>query len=195
MNLESKEARIGIIIIILGLIFVLNNFEVINIGSFIWKLWPLLLIWWGYSHLRKRGKRSSGDSNFWVFGDRVESTTSPYVRHSSAFGDIRIKFDNPEIAGGSVSSVFGKVAIDLKAVSSVGGYGQLDLHAVFGDIIIRVPEQLAFEVRGNNIFGSMISPDGEKVSGHDYLSPGAAAASAKLVIRASQVFGDIELLR
>jgi len=195
MDLKSKEAKIGLVIIIVGIVFILNNFEIFNFMGVLWRLWPLLLIWWGYTLLRKRGKRDEGDGNFNLFGDRVETTTAPYVRHSSAFGDIRVKLENREIAGGSISSVFGKVAVDLQSVEAVSGYGQLDLHSVFGDIIIRTPDHLPFEIVGSSPFGSIISPEGEKISGRNYRSPGAENAGEKLVIKASYIFGDIELIK
>ncbi len=195
MNLESKDAKIGLIIIFVGLIFVLNNFGVFEFGDFIWKLWPILLIWLGYRMLRRRGTRTTSDGNFQVFGDTVTETTSPYIRHSSAFGDIRIKINATEFAGGNASTVFGKVSIDLGSIESVTGYGQLDLHSVFGDITIRLPRNVAVELSSCSSFGSIVGPDGNKLGERQYSTPGFEDTDHRLKIRVSQVFGDIELIQ
>lgn len=194
MKLNSSEKRIGIILILVGFLFIVNNLTDFDLWESVWKLSPLLLVWWGFHILRKRGTEGDRDSDFQVFGDMSTTTSSPFVKHSSAFGDIRIKIDNNEFSGGSISSVFGKISLDLQSVQSIGSYGQLDLHSVFGDITIRVPEGLEYEIRGSNLFGSITTDGGTKVGGH-YASPGFEAASQKLIIKPSLVFGDFELLR
>lgn len=195
MNISWKESKTAIIIIIIGILFLINNFGVMNIGGFIWKLWPLLIIFWGFTMLRKRGKRTEKETQFQLFGDAVLSISSPYIRQSSAFGDIRIRVDNAEFAGGSASTVFGKISIDLSDVTAITGYGQLDLHAVFGDIMVRIPENIHYELRGSNLIGDIHIPGGEKLNRVDYRSPGAAEGGETLVINISQVLGDIEIIR
>ncbi len=194
MDLSSRETKIGIIIIIAGIIFLINNFGVINIGGFIWKLWPLILIWWGFSKLRSRGRRTEEDTNFQFFGDAVISSNSPYIRHSSAFGDIRIKVEHHEFTGGNTSSVFGKISIDLTRVDRITGYGQMDIHSVFGDVILRLPENMPYRLEGSSVFGSVYLPGGRKIDKVDFESPMAEQDEKTLVIKLSQVFGDMEVL-
>ena len=194
MNISWKESKVAIIIIIIGILFLINNFGVMNIGGFIWKLWPLIIIFWGFSMLRKRGKRDEKDTQFQLFGDAVLSLSSPYIRQSSAFGDIRIKVDNDQFAGGNASTVFGKISIDLSDVREITGYGQLDLHAVFGDIIVRLPENMPYRLRGNNLIGDIHIPGGVKLDGVNYSSDNADQAEKVLVIDISQVLGDVEII-
>lgn len=194
MKISWKESKVAIIIIIIGILFLINNFGVMNIGGFIWKLWPLIIIFWGFSMLRKRGRRDEKDTQFQLFGDAVLSLSSPYIRQSSAFGDIRIKVDNDQFAGGSASTVFGKISIDLSDVTEITGYGQLDLHAVFGDIIVRLPENMPYRLRGNNLIGDIHIPGGVKLDGVNYSSANADQAEKVLIIDISQVLGDIEII-
>ncbi|MDZ7859255.1 MAG: LiaF-related protein [Candidatus Krumholzibacteriota bacterium] len=194
MELSSKNTKAGIILIIIGVLFLLNNFGIADIGRNIWNLWPLLLIWWGFTKLRNRGKRTEEDINFQVFGDATISSHSPYIRRSSAFGNIRIKVENRDFAGGGMSSIFGKISIDLREVYEVTGYGQLDIHSVFGDIVIRLREDMPYELKGNAVFGSLYVPGGEKSRSVEYRSAGSEEAGDKLVIKISQIFGDIELI-
>ncbi len=195
MKTNMSDKKIGIILVIVGFLFVINNFRVFDLGNMLWRLTPLLLVWWGFHLLRKRGKQEPAEGDFQVFGDTSATTSSPFVKHSSAFGDIRIKVDSREFSGGSVSSVFGKINIDLHNVEAIGSYGQLDLHSVFGDITIRIPEGMPYEIRGNNVFGSIVTPEGTKISGGNYRNPGADEDSPILVLRPSMVFGDMEILR
>lgn len=194
MDLGRKEAKIGIILIVIGIIFILNNFDVFDFTETLLKLSPILLVWWGLHLLRKRGRVTHKEGDFQVFGDTVTTTSSPFVKNSSAFGDISIKITSEEFSGGSVSSIFGKVSIDLEEVERIGSYGQLDLHTVFGDITLRVPDGIAVEVSGTTLFGSIIAPNGEKAGGNSYRSPGFETSDNRLFIRTSLVFGDIELI-
>ena len=194
MKISWKESKVAIIIIIVGILFLINNFGVMNIGGFIWKLWPLIIIFWGFSMLRKRGRRDEKDTQFQLFGDAVLSISSPYIRQSSAFGDIRIKVDSEQFAGGNASTVFGKISIDISGVTEIIGYGQLDLHAVFGDIIVRLPENMPYRLRGSNLIGDIHIPGGVKLDSVNYSSDNADRAEKVLVIDISQVLGDIEII-
>jgi len=48
----------GIVLVILGLIFLLENFG-FDIFEHVWKLWPVVLIIWGWSKLRSGLKSRS----------------------------------------------------------------------------------------------------------------------------------------
>ena len=129
-----------------------------------------------------------------MFGDTVETSDSPYVKHSSAFGDISIKVRTENFSGGSASTVFGTISIDLSEVRKIIGYGQLDLHTVFGDITVRVPAGMPVEVRSSGVFGELKAPEGGSFEGKCYRSPGEESDGGKLVIDCSQVFGDVEII-
>ncbi len=194
MKTRMTNKRIGIILIIIGFLFIVNNFNIFDLGDSLWKLSPLLLVWWGFHLLRKRGRHTKTEGDFQVFGDTSTTTSSPFVRHSSAFGDISVKINNEEFSGGNISSVFGKISLDLQDIGGIGSYGQLDLHSVFGDISLRLPAHLAFEVDGSTLFGSITTPDGSKVGG-GYRSPECDGAEHILRLKPSLVFGDMEIIR
>jgi len=194
MPFISKNKGLGILLVIVGFLFIIHNFGFFDFGESLWKLSPLLLVWWGLHLLRKRGKVSSKDGDFQVFGNTTETTSSPYIRNSSAFGDIRVKIENENFSGGTLSNIFGKISLDLTSVSSIENYGQLDIHSVFGDVIIKIPDNIAFEVRGSNIFGSTTTPEGQSVK-TGYESPGFEDTGNRITIRTSMIFGDVEITR
>jgi predicted membrane protein len=193
MDLRSKEAKWALALIIIGFLALLDGFGAIDLWGGFWRLWPIVLILWGFSMLRKRGKYSRHGERK-VFGDTAEISDSPYVKHSSAFGDISIKVRAGEFSGGSASTVFGTISIDLSDVSSIVGYGQLDIHTVFGDIVMKVPAGMPIEVRSSGIFGDFKTPGDGTTEGRFYRSPGAGSGKGTLVIDCSQVFGDIEVI-
>ncbi len=193
MNLRTKENRWALALIGIGILALLDGFGVIDLWGGFWRLWPVILIVWGFSLLRKRGK-SSGHSGRRMFGDTVETSDSPYVKHSSAFGDISIRVRTEEFSGGSASTVFGTISIDLSDVRRIVGYGQLDLHTVFGDISLRVPAGMPVEIRSNGVFGELKAPEGGSTDGKCYRSPGGEGDESTLVIACSQVFGDVEVI-
>ncbi|MDD3643727.1 MAG: LiaF-related protein [Candidatus Krumholzibacteria bacterium] len=189
--MSSSHVKWAIALIVIGFLALLNNLGVVSVWSFIWRLWPILLIIWGIRQLRRRGT-ASGKGGMKVFSDTVETTDSPYIRRSSAFGDISVRVEGAEFAGGSASTVFGTVAIDISAVRRVTGYGQLDVHTVFGDVTINAPADLPLEISSSSVFGE-VRTGGEKAGGKTWRSPGAA--ERRLVIRCSQVFGDVTIIR
>jgi predicted membrane protein len=193
MNLKTKENRWALALIVIGILALLDGFGVIDLWGGFWRLWPVILIVWGFRLLRKRG-RSSSHSGRRMFGDTVEISDSPYVNHSSAFGDISINIRTENFSGGSASTVFGTISIDLSEVRKIIGYGQLDLHTVFGDISLRVPAGLPVEVRSNGVFGELKAPEGLSTEGKCYRSSGGESDESRLVIACSQVFGDVEVL-
>ncbi len=195
MSIIPKSKWTGIILVIIGFLFIINNFGIFDFGASLWKLSPLLLVWWGFHILRKRGKVSRKEGDFQIFGDTVATVSSPYVKNSSAFGDILIKLDTGTFSGGTLSNIFGKISLDLTSVSHIEGYGQLDIHSVFGDVVIKLPEHIAFEIGGSNVFGSTVSPEGKITGISNYESPGFEEAENKLIIRTSMVFGDVEITR
>ena len=100
MNLRSKEAKWALALILVGFLALLDGFGVIDLWGGIWRLWPVILIVWGFSLLRKRGKAEHKGGRR-MFGDTVETSDSPYVKHSSAFGDISIKVRTGEFPEGA----------------------------------------------------------------------------------------------
>ena len=193
MDLRSKETKWAGALILIGILAVLDGIGVINLWGNLWKLWPIFLIVLGFNMLRKRGRHSSHGERR-MFGDTVETTDSPYVKHSSAFGDISIRIRTDDFSGGSASTVFGSISIDLSEVRRIVGYGQLDLHTVFGDISVRVPANIPVEVRSSGVFGEIKAPEGGSMEGKCYRSPGAGSGEGTLVIDCSQVFGDVEVI-
>lgn len=193
MSRKSRPIGWALLFIALGLILLLDNFGVIDFGDFVFKLWPLLLIWWGYSMLGRKPRHGEGRTT--VFGDCVGTVTSSSIDHSTVFGDVTIRLKSSEFSGGTVKTVFGNLSIDLGGVELVTTPGRLDLHCVFGNVYLHIPEQIGFEISGATAFGNTTMPEGTTREGNTYLSPGIEMAQQRLSINVHQGFGNIEVMR
>jgi predicted membrane protein len=192
MMINGGSIKWGIILIVVGLVFLLHNYGIVDLWRLVGILWPLLLIWWGYSMLR-RARAPHGARR--AFGDQTASINSRELSQSTVFGDIRLTVTSDEFSGGRVHAVFGDLVIDLVAVRNIVGKSRLDLETVFGDIVLRLPSHIAVDMNSSRAFGRMTAPDGSNFHGNRYRSPEYDTASHRLAINVSQVFGDLEIMR
>ena len=106
----------GFFILGLGLLFLLDNLGLVDLGDFVSKFWPLILILVGAKMILTRrssaGVHSRGDV------DSVDDSTSVNFNHN--FGDVRLKLNSQNFTGGEVSNVFGSVEIDLEDIVIAG---------------------------------------------------------------------------
>ena len=195
MRDPSRSMRWGAVLIIIGLIIILHAAGVVDFWRIIGLLFGILLIWKGYRTLRRGGLETEGCENFTVFGDNVTEDGSSRLEYSSVFGDTQIKAVGPEFERGNIKAVFGDITLDLGGIQRITEPGRLDLDSVFGDIKIRLPEGIEYEIEGHSIFGSMTVPDGTRLHGRRHRSAGYETATTRLSIRISHVFGDNTITR
>jgi hypothetical protein len=179
------------VLVLLGIILLLDNFDVVDFGGFVLKLWPLLLVWWGVSLLRR--DRSWGPDG--IFGDRSGTFAVPVFEQSTVFGDCSVRIAGPRFERATVKTVFGDITVDMSAAEAIAERAALDVHCVFGDITLRIPERFAFEITGSAAFGGLSTPPGTVATGNTVASPGFDAAVRRLSISAHRVFGDLNVTR
>ena len=195
MRYHSRSIQWGIVLIVIGLVIILHAAGVIDFWRIIGLLFGLLLIWWGYRAIRRGRQASLEGENFTVFGDNVTEDASPRLEYSTVFGDTRIKAVGKEFSRGNVKGVFGDIVIDLSGIESVTEPGRLALDSVFGDIRIRLPEGIEYEIDGHSVFGTTTTPGGTRMHGRRHRSTGFEESANRLRIHVSHVFGDNEITR
>ena len=199
---SSNNLFWGIILIILGILFLLQNFDYLNVGSIISRYWPIILILLGI-HVLSRYRQKSADTT--QPGYKAEEATShrggkgyshqagsgPTV--NNVFGDIRQKFDKQEIREFTSSNVFGDTNLNFSAATFPED-SFIRINGVFGDVNIRLPKDLHAEIKTNYVAGSSQIFDRYE-SGlfktSYYHSPESAKDSKVVRIEISIVFGDI----
>jgi len=192
MRLTQKNIVWGAILVVLGLLLLFDAFGVIDFWWNFWKLWPLLLVWWGIQLLRRgRGDGSVVEG----FGDRTLRLTDETISQDGIFGDIRITMAGEVFRGGDVSNVFGDVFVDLAEVTRVEGEARLLVKCVFGDIRIRLPKNVEYTIEGSSSFGHTAAPGGVKMGKEAIASGSFEGAPDRLRLSVSCTFGDIDVMQ
>jgi len=112
-NSRVESLVLGFILILLGSLFLLHNFADINIFPHIWKLWPLVLIVLGASHLMRRIRRPA---------------------HEPLPGQAGVAAPRPRRGRGREIALVAMIILVGLAISSIGGREDTGHHS-FGIII------------------------------------------------------------
>ncbi|MBC8204188.1 hypothetical protein ISS30_05050 [bacterium] len=190
----SKRYFWGAALCCLGIAFLFDTLDIIDIGELISKYWPLILIFIGLKLVLARHEHHPQKFHQ---AEKIEySEETNTVNYSHTFGDIRLKFKSSEFTGGYISNVFGNIEVDLDEIELKSGSYYLNLRGVFGDLIVIAPKKVEVKIIASTTFGSTRVKDrissglGDRIR---YISEGYADAEAKLNIDANQVFGDIRI--
>ncbi len=186
----------GLVLITLGVLFLLDNMEIVDFSYLIRTYWPVIFILWGI-HVLLRKKQQS----------HIEITTEPsesvgdLIHRSNIFGDESFSVNSQNFKGGSISNVFGDIDLDLSKAIIADGEHVLRLNSVFGDTIVQAPKDCGIAVTASAVFGDL-KVFNEKAGGlfkeikftsPDYHTPLANGAK-KIKIQVSQIFGDLRIL-
>jgi predicted membrane protein len=197
MSAQRRPYLGALILIVLGILFLLDNLGVADFGSVISTYWPLILILVGLRIFFRygRGSTQSSPTVTMTSGATQESNAST-MNSSNVFGDVDLKISSKEFRGGSISNTFGDMNIDLSEIALVEGEQTLKLDGVFGDLHVLVPKDIEIFVTTHSVFGdvrvlgNVKSGFGQALS---YTSPNYTGASKKLRIISNQVFGDVKV--
>ena len=164
-----------------------------NMGYFrIEELWPLILIgiglmmlwnrthpgsdtwWWGRPYRYKGWKRSQ----FWDEMPLGGNTVHEFAMFS---GSRRVVTDQ-DFKGGRISCLFGGVNLDLTRANMVGNSALLDISAIYGGAVVRIPTTWNLEMRGGGVFGGF--------SDHT-MHPPLTPETKRLIVKGGAVFGGV----
>ena len=187
----------GIIIIIFGVFFLLDNFYILDFGDFIRTYWPLILVAIGIKilldHQRQRKTTDDFDETEQVntYGD-VSKTNG--ISESNVFGDINLNITSEEFRGGSVSNVFGDIKLDISNTKLPEGITKIFVSGVFGDVTIVTPKDVVLRTRGSCVAGD-IAVRGYRKDGLfpklEQTEEAYETSKIKLYISVSIVFGSV----
>jgi len=148
----------GVIIIIFGVLFLLDNFYIISFGDFISTYWPLILVAIGVKILLDHRRQSTDggeiDSAEPVskFGERsnVEG-----ISESNVFGDINLNLTSDNFKGGSISNVFGDIKLDISKAQLSDGITKVFISGVFGDVNVVTPKDIPIKTKASCVAGDI----------------------------------------
>jgi predicted membrane protein len=186
----------GAILILIGVLFLFQNFNVLDIGDIISTFWPLILVAIGLKILYDR--KSANDDTIVeakIVTDNVEADiSSDKISKSNVFGDMNINITSKNFSGGSVSNIFGDVRIDLSKANVVDNNCKLYVNGIFGSVYVKLPDGVQAKIKANTVAGEINLKD----ESHDGLfgnltseDPGYASTAKKIFVNSSIIFGSI----
>jgi len=189
----------GGVIILIGLIFLLDNLEFINYSTqrFIHNLWPIILVIIGIAliirHSGQKGKERYDKSKATY---QPDGTISRSV--SRVFDDMYIETKGLEIDGMDYSLVFGDMTLNLSEAKLKEGVNHIYASTVFGDITVIIPAGMEVKAYGSNTFGDLYIL-GRSASGISKnltrQTDGYDTAASKIYLSATTTFGDIKIYK
>jgi predicted membrane protein len=208
---QSNSYFWGILLILLGILFLLQNFGYLDIGNLLSIYWPLLLVVFGLKIIINRREASgfkqrkfSEEMDFATKGEeisagkgesKVRGVASETMVDSSFLGDIRLKFDDHNITHYAASNFLGDIELDFsKAIFTDKSH--LKVSGGIVDINIKLPENLSVEIQSNYTVGSSKLFE-KNESGFfkkaQYHSPKSAAKNPRLRIFTTNFIGDVRI--
>lgn len=155
MHRTNRSGRIiwGFVLILLGVIFLLQNLGLWDAGEIIRRFWPVIFILLGLKMLLEHSGRSHRETNRGFDFDEDDSRKVSGKYHS-AFGDIRKRFDGRTVGKTHFSSVLGDMELDFSRAKFEENTS-LQVNGVLGDVEIRLPADVKVDVHANSLAGSI----------------------------------------
>lgn len=141
INIIRGNIKGGLFLLFVGVVFQLSAI----FGWGFWgTFWPLLIIVFGLIML-------FGDS----FGRiHKKELKTDKVDVSGFFAGNEEKVDSKDFKGGSVSSVFGSIKLDLRDAKLAKDGAEINVSCIFSGIEIFVPKDIDIKLQGTPILGS-----------------------------------------
>jgi predicted membrane protein len=192
--MSSGRLFFGIILIVIGAIFILDRFYIFH-HYFIFDFWPVLLIAVGiYLIVRKRKRNRTIEEQQQV---HIQSGTT-IKKYSKTFGDLNLVMKDSEVDGLKCNTVFGDCSINLADARLKPGVNTIDVSGVFGDVTIIVPSTMEAKAYASCTFGDIYlfgQTDSGISNSVQHQTEGFDTAASKVSIWTSMTFGDIKIYR
>ena len=166
----SKNVVSGMIISVIGLLFLISTVFNFNIFSY---FWPIVLIGVGLSIIFNNEEEDRSDH---------KTSMKDRLNDSAIFWGTDKRLKSSNFAGGKIDVVFGGYELDLRDVKIAKNGAKLEVNAVFGGAEIVVPKDCRVITNGNGFFGGWES----NLKSRDVKEP-------ILEISGSVVFGGVEV--
>ncbi|MBN2011150.1 hypothetical protein JW960_17525 [candidate division KSB1 bacterium] len=183
----------GGVLIFFGFLLLLDQWDIISFGD----LWPLAIIAVGVWMILKPHHTSHKHPGFsHGMGDQHVNADTSKIHYTNSMGDLNVTANSANFTGGNIRTTFGSVKVDLSAIRLAEGEQLLEVGTTFGDIKITAPTGIPLMILSTNTAGDMKVFE-EKRSGFKqevvFQTPDYDAATTRLKIVTSQVFGDLKV--
>ena len=175
---ETRHGFSGAIFIIVGVLFLLNNFDIImfNMGT----LWPIFIIIFGISIIKNK-----------VWGNHGVPSSSDNCDLSFILGGGDHIFASKQFNGGKLTAFMGGGTIDLRDADIQIDNAVIDVFVFMGGIDIKTPRHWHVNIQGTPILGGIdnktVVMSKEEIAAHP------EKAIRELTIRGMAIMGGIEV--
>jgi len=188
------KAIVGLVILLLGLLFLLRNIDVVDVGisEIVRTYWPLVLIALGIgliSVLQKLRRK------FRLEKERVEpEVEGGEIGITRKFGSYDFDFRNKELRSGKIELAFGEAKIDIRDAIIPEGNNVLRILSKMGSVKIRANREQPLMIQAKVFMGdarifeshqSGFSPEVE------YKSDTFETSPSKLTLQIKQSMGEV----
>jgi lia operon protein LiaF len=201
---RSSGSFWGALLLVLGVLFLLENMGVLSVQDVIRQFWPLLIILAGVRLLmtdrggqetppRKRSSKAEVTVHR-VAGDVHEEFSADTFEAESVFGDQSLVCTSATCKWVTSSSVIGDIRLDLRGMRPFEGECVVRLSGVIGDLKVLLPSGIPVAIGAHSLLGC-VEANGEHHDGFSstckYRSEGYDRTVQRLHIQLSSVLGDI----
>lgn len=171
MNFLFRRMFWGIIIVLVGVLYLLNNIFGFNIP--IWNVfWPVVIILIGVSFLS--GRKGIKTESKIVFDE----------------GDVKISDENRDY-----STLFGKSTYDFRKTEIGKENLNIEVNTIFGSTNVLIDENTPMRIAASSAFGGIRFPNGNTVAfgEQEYTTKSYKKNAPYILVKANAVFGSIEI--
>ena len=144
---------IGLVILSVGLLFLLRNIGVLDVGisEILKTYWPLVLIGAGIGLIRVSGKLRR---KFWLGKEEIEpEVEGGEIGISRKFGSYDFDFRNKELKSGKIELAFGEAKIDIRDAIIPEGNNVLRILSKMGSVKIKANKQQPLMIKAKVLMG------------------------------------------
>jgi predicted membrane protein len=168
----------GLVFLIIGLLFLLGNFDIIDFGFNL--LWPIIIILVGIGILR-HGLGATGRS----------ALDSDHINIVAILGGGEHNYTSRTLQGGKIFAFMGGAKLNLRDSDISGESMVIDALAVMGGVEIIVPDSWQVTIHGVPLLGGMdnktsISPGTAEM-------PSAGSPRKQLIVKGMAIMGGVEV--
>jgi len=174
-KMRNDDRRGGLIILIVGLVFLSITLHIINWGQ-IFRFWPVIIILIGLSmYLQATGR------NGLSLVKRDESAEDT-INMTTFFGGMTRNITSKDFKTATMFCMFGGVELDLRQAETKEESCVINVTAFFGGAEIYIPNGWRVNVKGTPIFGGIEDKTGDPGEGNPVVN-----------INVTTAFGGVEI--
>ena len=168
----------GLVFLIIGLLFLLGNFDIINFGFNL--LWPIIIILIGIGILR-HGMGVSGRA----------ALDSDVINIVAILGGGEHNYSSTSLRGGKVFAFMGGAKLNLRQTEIAGDSMVIDALAIMGGVEIIVPDSWQVTVHGIPLLGGMDNKTATASNVGEKTSPDIPRK--QLIVKGMAIMGGVEV--